>query len=184
MVLLPFVGHNLHGWIRFCTDSNASTHPPPWCYRRIPLIYNYVQEKYWNVGFLRYWEIAQIPNFLIALPIIALLSWSCTIYLWHQSQLILHKEGPSITDTALRSKAFLNTDLLPHSIHALTLTSWITFAAHVQILLRLAPSMPYLYWSAARLLIEHPRFGKYWVYWSVIWAPISTVLWATFLPPA
>jgi len=35
-----------------------------------------------------------------------------------------------------------------------------------------------------RLLVEHPRLGKWWVGWSVVWGAVSLVLWWTFLPPA
>jgi Mannosyltransferase (PIG-V) len=40
----------------------------------------YIQRKYWNVGFLRYWQWKQIPNFILAFPILyvstkAVISW-------------------------------------------------------------------------------------------------------------
>ena len=38
----------------------------------MPMPYGYIQDKYWNVGFLRYFELRQIPNFIIAAPVIYL----------------------------------------------------------------------------------------------------------------
>jgi GPI mannosyltransferase 2 len=176
MVLSPFVAHHYNAWISFCLDLSQST--PTWCSQRLPLIYGYIQSKYWSVGFLRYWTPAQIPNFILCLPIILVLSWSSSTLLMHQWRSLFEK---ILTQ---KSQGFYNPDLLPHAIHAAIFTTWITLAAHVQILLRLAPSMPFLYWSATRLIVEHPRIGKYWIYWSVVWGAASTVLWAAFLPPA
>lgn len=33
-------------------------------------MYAELQRQYWNVGFLRYWQVKQIPNFLLAIPIL------------------------------------------------------------------------------------------------------------------
>ncbi|CAD0098057.1 unnamed protein product, partial [Aureobasidium mustum] len=45
----------------------------PWCSRSLPSIYSWVQEHYWNVGFLRYWTVSNIPLFLLALPMLCIL---------------------------------------------------------------------------------------------------------------
>src|SRR5262249_37562564 len=139
MVFIPFIAHHYNAWAKFCTKTSKEN--PPWCNQRLPLIYGYVQSKYWNVGFLRYWALAQVPNFLISLPIILLLVWSSSTALWHQRSTFLKGFPPSETQK-LHVRSFFTINLLPHAIHALLLTLWITFAAHVQILLRLAPSMP------------------------------------------
>lgn len=79
---------------------------------------------------------------------------------------------------------YVDLSTIPHAVHALVFSLLILFTSHVQIILRLAASMPFLYWSAARLLIEHPKLGKWWVGWSIIWGLVCVVNWGVFLPPA
>lgn len=43
---------------------------PKWCSDRIPFSYSKIQEQHWNVGLFRYYEVNQVPNFLLALPLL------------------------------------------------------------------------------------------------------------------
>ena len=45
---------------------------PSWCQYSIALPYAAIQSQYWNVGFFKYYEFKQIPNFILALPMVML----------------------------------------------------------------------------------------------------------------
>ena len=47
-----------------------------WCEKAVPSIYAYVQSHYWNVGFLRYWTLSNVPLFLLAAPVLSLMAIS------------------------------------------------------------------------------------------------------------
>ncbi|KJE96876.1 hypothetical protein CAOG_007129 [Capsaspora owczarzaki ATCC 30864] len=65
----PFLWWQYRSYHEFCTSPEATR---PWCSQSLPFIYSFVQEHYWNNGFLRYYELKQVPNFVLALPILVL----------------------------------------------------------------------------------------------------------------
>ena len=99
--------HQYNGYRAFCQNSS----PAEWCSQRLPLIYTYVQRKYWNVGFLRYWTPGQIPNFLLAAPVYGLLVTGCYVHL--QGRLVQKK----------RDVFFFSPAMTPHALHAAFLTA-------------------------------------------------------------
>ncbi|KAG1765778.1 glycosyltransferase family 76 protein [Suillus occidentalis] len=186
--LVPFMHHNTIAYLRFCKPS--ATRIPDWCTSNmIPSIYSHVQSKYWNVGFLRYWTVSNIPNFILAFPALLHVFAFCWFYLSNLPAIIPHIapwirfKNNDVHPPQLDSP-FLSPSLLPHVLHALALALILTFNAHVQISLRLLPSLPITYWAAARLMLDFPKWGKAWVTWSILWGALSCVLWAVFLPPA
>ncbi|OSD00408.1 glycosyltransferase family 76 protein [Trametes coccinea BRFM310] len=184
-----FVYHQYRAYELFCSGQAT---PAPWCASFPPSIYGYVQAKYWNVGFLRYWTVQQLPNFLLGTPPLALLI-AFTLRYTHLaflprlfaffSSTAPERRSAGGTREAGRSP-FLTPAIAPHVIHGLVLCLLLLFASHTQIVLRQAASMPLTYWAAAWFLVERPRMGRWWVGWSVVWGAVSCVLWAAFLPPA
>ncbi|KAJ3440140.1 gpi mannosyltransferase [Anaeramoeba flamelloides] len=69
LIFSPNVYFQYKAYLKFCKGSTIKQ-TPEWCLLKIPSIYNYIQLKYWNVGFLNYWTPLQIPNFLLAAPMI------------------------------------------------------------------------------------------------------------------
>lgn len=88
--LLPFAGYQYYAYSIFCNTqasykdlpthilnygNNNDYHMPHtglahWCRHSPPLSYSYVQTKHWGNGFMRYYEMKQIPNFVLAAPMI------------------------------------------------------------------------------------------------------------------
>ena len=169
--LLPSLLHQLNAYHIFCVATDtANAERPRWCDRLIPSIYTHVQRTYWNVSFLSYWTPAQLPNIALALPLLVpLLSYSAS-HLYSFSRGASGCLRPSTTTA--------------HAVHAMVLGTTLLTNAHTQIALRLLPSLPTMYWSAATLLVEQPRWGKVYVIWAVLWGFASVIVWASFLPPA
>ena len=80
-VVIPVLYHDRRGYNFHCnaTDSmTQQTNPmPSWCDHGSHgglgfSMYALVQRKHWNVGLFRYYELKQIPNFILAFPVLAL----------------------------------------------------------------------------------------------------------------
>lgn len=65
IVGLPWLGTQVYAYLLYCPGR-------PWCSRGLPMIYTFVQDHYWNVGFGRYFTLSNTPLFLIAAPMYTL----------------------------------------------------------------------------------------------------------------
>ncbi|NWV66666.1 PIGV mannosyltransferase, partial [Malurus elegans] len=180
-VFLPFALFQYYAYVRFCGPGTGQdgTIPepllqlardkgyrvagmdgakPPWCSQRIPLVYSYIQDTYWNVGFLRYFELRQIPNFLLALPVTLLGSWAAWTYVSTNPQhcLTLGLERSKSEEQGKPRDGFCGPAVFVYVVHATALLVFGFFCMHVQVLTRfLGSSSPILYWFPAHLLQEH-----------------------------
>ncbi|KAJ1176187.1 hypothetical protein NDU88_001470 [Pleurodeles waltl] len=138
---------------------------PGWCAYKYPLVYSYIQDVYWNVGFLRYFDARQLPNFLLAMPVILLsvcAAWGYVAALpWYCARLgLLRNRDAKDSETA--SVGFHSPRLFVYIVHSSALLLFGLLCMHVQVLTRfLGSSSPVLYWFAAHLLEAEP----------VLWGP-------------
>ncbi|GAB0199540.1 GPI mannosyltransferase 2 [Grus japonensis] len=131
---------------------------PPWCSQRFPMVYSYIQDAYWNVGFLRYFELRQIPNFLLALPVTLLGSWATWTYIIANPRhcLTLGLERRKSEEEGKPRLGFCCPAVFVYVVHATVLLVFGFLCMHVQVLTRfLGSSSPVLYWFTAHLLQEY-----------------------------
>jgi len=161
-------------WKEFCGDGGRE-----WCTRTIPSIYAFVQDHYWNVGFLRYWTLSNLPLFLLAAPMLLLLIRSS---IWGVAKFSIAGETGIVTRLAYPQLLLAVMALLSY---------------HVQIITRLSSGcVVWYWWIAEELVIGRGGLGmkdrgwsilsndKAIVRYMVMYGLIQCVLYAGFLPPA
>ncbi|RKU49295.1 ER membrane glycoprotein subunit of the GPI transamidase complex-like protein [Coniochaeta pulveracea] len=145
----------------------------PWCQGHLPSIYGFVQQHYWNNGFLRYWTLSNVPLFNLGAPM---------LYLMARSGLDLLVET--------RSKDGRNPGivrLVQSAAGAQVMVATLIFInSHVQIISRVSSGYPLWYLWLARCLFDDARLriGNGFVTFMIMYASIQAVLFASFLPPA
>lgn len=170
-----------------------------WCLKTIPLSYQYVQKNYWNVGFLNYWTLKQIPNFVLALPVFVLIgsfikNWFCIIRkdLWERklSYLFVNRKEYK------KNIWFEKTDFIPHIIYMVFLSSFALFFMHIQVATRfLFSSGPFLYFISADKIKQYDiknrnlikifyllKTEKFLFYYYSMYVIVGICLFSNFLP--
>ncbi|KAL8850777.1 MAG: hypothetical protein Q9221_004275 [Calogaya cf. arnoldii] len=179
----------------YCDDAKAE-HLAAWCTRRIPSIYAWVQSHYWNVGLFRYWTLSNAPLFLLATPMLLILTASALRFLPSNEvpSSAIDRKSSAVKES--RERGLLSpvgVDVarrfaVPQVILALlALTSY-----HVQIVTRISSGYPVWYWWLASKIIARDGVklagynlrAKAVVMWMVIYACVQAGLFAAFLPPA
>ncbi|XP_076272689.1 phosphatidylinositol glycan anchor biosynthesis class V [Rhynchophorus ferrugineus] len=181
--LLPFIFYQYYCYLKFCQTFPANLpkrviehakknkfvlpgtndkHQQAWCKKILPLAYSYVQDHYWNVGFLKYYQFKQIPNFLLAMPILSVICFCSLKHLYInivQRKLVFWfftMENP--TKIAKNKIQYDKADLYQPKltvfyIHALFLSLFCIFFIHIQVSTRLLCSAsPVFYWICSKHL--------------------------------
>lgn len=173
IVVVPFFSFQYYAYMILCKDTERS-----WCIAFPPSLYSFVQDKYWNVGFMRYWEMKQTPNFLIASLTIAITTSGIGAYI------IFLLRGTATT--RILPKA-LSSPATPYiCLWTLQLFMGLTMM-HVNIITRFMTATTPLFWYAGmRLVADVPngKLRKGWLRAFALYALIGTILYSNFFPPA
>ncbi|KAF2261594.1 GPI mannosyltransferas-like protein 2 [Lojkania enalia] len=194
LTVVGYIGPQLLAYREYCATSRTDLGGRPWCNSMIPSIYSWVQSTYWNVGFLQYWTLSNLPLFVLASPMLWLLSVTSAIVLsdiWRHSTEDVPK--PYADRDVVRkfpNTGFCNLPELALPQLVLTITAATTF--HVQIINRLSSGYPIWYLVAAEWISESKTSSKErrhtiseWVTRGIVMYSLTQgMLFANFLPPA
>ena len=197
--------HNFRGYSIHCVEFVGIR--PAWCEQGLWFnLYGHVQRKYWNVGFLRYFQLKQIPNFLLASPVL-MLSTVATIT-WIRMNWKLLNDGTKALPhrvalwsvTALQIFAGEKCQAIPLSTPGeilqgspyllgfyavLAASTLLGFTmAHVQISTRLiCSSCPALYWFLAGALTKkNKQFGDAIIGFFLVYNILGVAMHPNWLP--
>ena len=140
-VPLPFLMYQYYAFRRFCSTFQQDHAPsiihdfllaenltvpgvkiPSWCHQTLPFSYSAVQSDYWNVGFMRYFEWKQIPNFILASPVLVLVSIYFIIFVKNL-----------ISKSSTLGHPIFRWEAAAFAAHTMFLALFTFFFAHVQV---------------------------------------------------
>ena len=137
---------------------------------------------------MSYYEVKQIPNFVLAAPIIALSVYGLKAYIQHNATefwtLGINKSKHNKTDD------YYSSTLAVFMYLWAFLLLFATTNMHIQVIIRFFTSVPPLYWYVGNLWIKGFGEGKHtWMAnvvlgYFAIYGLIGIVLFSSFLPPA
>ncbi|CAO3671837.1 unnamed protein product [Rhizopus stolonifer] len=160
-----------YGYKKFCSLDR------PWCHQTLPLLYSFVQKEYWQNGFLAYYEIKQIPNFLLAAPMVLISFYGLKSYI-DQNPRRFFNIGQPPKDTM----GFHSSSVLVYMYLWLFLLCYVLTSMHVQVIIRFFTSLPPFYWYVGHLL-EQNKANLVLGYF-VLYGLVGIILFSNFLPPA
>ncbi len=198
VVCLPYICIQAYGWSVFCRPGRRlgrelniySTEGPlqlredipSWCDAALPSIYGYVQQKYWDVGFLNFYDkLIRLPFVVQSIPVIVLAGatcWSWTFGPWEVAgrpgraaalrRLVtlgsaqLDSGISKHIDRTLEHSAVIVAPLVAPFVYHLALMTFVAvFVMHVNVATRFLSSSPLLFWGAAQWILNDPRGGVY-----------------------
>jgi phosphatidylinositol glycan class V len=103
-------------------------------------VYGSIQYNYWNVGFMRYYSLKQLPNFFLASPVLLICGWILKHYFEIFSNCLKSSNSNQAHQKYFKTLyMFLldNGNMIPYLVHMMAVVLVAIFYSHIQISTRL-----------------------------------------------
>jgi GPI mannosyltransferase 2 len=140
--LCPYILYSIWSKNIFCVDD-----PLDWCATKS--IYAFIQDTFWDVGFLKYWTLQHSGQILLMIP--SLLVAGVCVFQWVYrtlSAVLIKRSERIIWGVVSRSESWR---MLPFVAQIGILTLFTVLFANCQILTRLLTSCPIYFWTLERI---------------------------------
>lgn len=165
-----YLTFQIYSYIKICVQDSSQTKGviksrPEGCDNWIPHPYVQIQAKYWNVGLFRYYEVKQLPNFLLALPM---------------THLVLIGSLYSLKDVVRNRNAQKQ---LAFYVQAIFMTLLCSVSINIQVITRLlASSCPVIYWICADMAERSRKMNRILSSFFITYLVLGTTLHCNFFP--
>jgi GPI mannosyltransferase 2 len=192
LAIAPFVANQAYAWSLYCGGGGGDARRP-WCDNMPPSVYAFVQSEYWGNGFLRYWQLRQLPNFALATPMIGVALFAAARYArvalassslraaWHIEWLPLIGSGGGKSSTAMDALDRCHA-LLPYVAYWALMALINALFMHVQIATRFLCAMPALYWHAAAASLHSNAVRRVVLAYFIVYTLAGSILFPNFYP--
>jgi phosphatidylinositol glycan class V len=173
LLLFPSFLHQFHAFLSFCTSYDAR----PYCASLMGVnqVYPFIQSAYWGVGFMKYYRVEQIPNFLLAAPILILSLRALYVY--------VSEDWVRFVTVGLKGRKSVNNDRLCFYYYLFACVAAGLFVMHVQVTTRFLASNPALYWYlASKEVSESKRIRTMVLLYCCGYIAFGTLLFTNFYP--
>ena len=194
IVCLPYACMQVYGWLAFCRPNYLSDPAryksdvqvevrygeavPSWCNAALPSIYGYIQQRYWDVGFLNFYQkLIRLPFVAQSIPVIMLAvatCWTWTFGPWEVAgrpgratclkrlltlgSIELDPNTSNLISKRLNHAAIIVEPLVAPFVYHLALMTFVAiFVMHVNVATRFLSSSPLLFWGAAQWILNDPN---------------------------
>ena len=131
-----------------------------WCYDFMPVIYNYIQEKYWQVGFLKFLE---RPWYLFATGLFTNSLAILIIFRLVQGQGTNFVLGGLLNKKADYVDVFSSKVMLPFGYMFVINVVTVILFANSEIIGRVATTCPFYFYAWAQLIVENNKGLQGWI---------------------
>eukprot|EP01125_Pyxidicula_operculata_P010947 TRINITY_DN3593_c0_g1_i1.p1 TRINITY_DN3593_c0_g1~~TRINITY_DN3593_c0_g1_i1.p1 ORF type:complete len:436 (-),score=-8.78 TRINITY_DN3593_c0_g1_i1:29-1336(-) len=179
IIVLPQIIYYSYTYNLYCVNFEPIR---PWCNEYPPLFYNFVQATYWGVGVFKYYNLKQLPNFLLASPILILSTIGTLTYLFQDLKFTMKLGFSSLQSRSLNP--YYRTNIMVYIAHWFFILLFSYVVLHIQVATRFIASqcVPFYWFTASLYEYSGDYIRKFIAFYFCLYFLLGSLLYSNFHP--